>query len=370
MTDGWRDRTLLDLLGGYGLDLLPEHDFPTDGWSGATFTSLVDGFGRRFVLKRTSLAIDWIARATHDVDLREGWLAALPPGSMAWMPRSMAPYFGAAADGDGVAILSPDLSNELIAWERPGHDPTIDRETLARVIRAMARLHAVPWSRVLEGALARDADTALPWCPLPERLTLLAPASAARYSEEGNSVGERFLTGWAAFDARASAGARDLVERLGADPGPLVAALGGLPSVGLHGDLKLANVALLPDEGVSFIDWQMTLQAPVAVELGWFLVSNSASLPIAPDEVLDGYREALQWDSGRWGTEGHEHDFAGLAGDWEVQRDLTWIVGLLLRGWRKGLDAEAGVSLPSGRSAADDLAWWCDQATQAAGRRL
>ena len=42
-------------------------------------------------------------------------------------------------------------------------------------------------------------------------------------------------------------------------------------------------------------------------------------------------------------------------GDWDAQVDLTWIVGLLLRGWRKGLDAEAGETLGSGVSASDDL---------------
>ena len=31
--------------------------------------------------------------------------------------------------------------------------------------------------------------------------------------------------------------------------------------------------------------------------------------------------------------------------------DLAILVGLLLRGWRKGLDAEAGVTLASGVSA-------------------
>jgi hypothetical protein len=370
MTAGWRDRSLHDLLTEFGLELLPEHDFPTDGWSGATFTSLVDADGRRYVLKRTSLLVDWIARATRDTELREAWLAALPRGALAWMPKSMAPYLGAAADGTGVAILTPDLSNELIAWERPGHDPTIDRATLARVLRAMARLHAIPWSRVLESALARDGRAAAPWCPLPERLTLLAPAAAASYAADGNAVGDRFLAGWDAFDRLAAPSARNLVARLGADPSPLVGALERHPSLGLHGDLKLANVALLPDDEVAFIDWQMTLQAPVAVELGWFLVSNSGSLPLAPEAVLAGYREALDWDSGRWGTEGHGHDFAGLVGDWDAQVDLTWIVGLLLRGWRKGLDAEAGVVLPSGISAADDLAWWCAHADEAAARRL
>ena len=36
-TGGWRDRSLLDLLTEFGLELLPEHEFPNDGWSGATW---------------------------------------------------------------------------------------------------------------------------------------------------------------------------------------------------------------------------------------------------------------------------------------------------------------------------------------------
>ena len=66
MNGSWQDRSLLDLLHGFGLDLLPEHEFPTDGWSGATFTTVADSEGRRYVLKRTSLRLDWIARATRD----------------------------------------------------------------------------------------------------------------------------------------------------------------------------------------------------------------------------------------------------------------------------------------------------------------
>ena len=56
--------------------------------------------------------------------------------------------------------------------------------------------------------------------------------------------------------------------------------------------------------------------------------------------------------------------------DWAAQVDCAWIVGLLLRGWRKGLDAEAGARLASGVAAADDLAFWCERAVDAASRRL
>jgi hypothetical protein len=360
---GWQDRTLLDLLTEYGLQFTPEREFPNDGWSGASFTSLEGDLGQRYVLKRTSLTRDWIARATQDDQLREGWFAAVTP---AWLPRALMPYLGAAADGDGVAILMPDLSTELLAWERPGHEPAIDAESLDRVLRAIAGLHVLPADVLVRAADGVDIEP--PWCPLSERLALLTPTAATRYASEGNAVGDRFLAGWAAFRSRATAAARELVDGLDRDLAALVAALDQLPSVCLHGDLKLANVALLPGDLATFIDWQMAMRAPIAVEMGWFLVSNSGSLQARPDEVMRSYLEATAW--GRWMTAGTELGAAGPLGDWETQVDLTWVVGLLLRGWRKGLDAEAGVTLPSGVTAIDDLRWWCEQAVAAAERRL
>ena len=286
-----RDRTLLDLLTEHGLELLPEHDFPNDGWSGATFTSLLDEYGRRFVLKRTSLARDWIARSTRDDDLREAWLASRPSGALSWIPRAVVPYLGAAADGDGVAILVPDLSTELIAWERPGHDPAIDGDTLTRVIQAVARLHSTPWSRMLEATAERDEEPAPPWCPLAERLTLLTPVSAARLRRGGQRGGRSLPRRLGRLRSTGAAGCPGSRRPAETDVTPLVAALAGLPSLGLHGDLKLANIALLPDDRVGFIDWQMMLRAPLAVEMGWFLVSNSGSLPLEPEEAMAGYRE-------------------------------------------------------------------------------
>jgi hypothetical protein len=139
----------------------------------------------------------------------------------------------------------------------------------------------------------------------------------------------------------------------------------------------------------------MMMLAPVAVDLGWLLVSNSASLPVGPEAVLARYREAAERAAGAWlpigppwlggrspsvGPELERFPTSDLTlpprsleptiGDWDAQVDLTWIVGLLLRGWRKGLYAEEGVVLGSGASAAVDLAWWCERALEAAARRL
>ena len=387
MLTSWTERPLADLLSAHGLTDAVEEPFPNDGWSGATLTRLVrERDGRPFILKRTSWATDWIARSTRDHALREGFVASMP---LPVADPLVAPYHGAAADGTSVAILMPDLSGRLLAWaaERPGTSVPLD--DLDRVLGAVARLHAMPWP------IADRTDAAFVWpsTPLRERLLLLSPRSGARLARDGIGAGERFVAGWRAFDRLAPAGARELIARLDRNPRPLLDALALLPFTTVHGDLKLANVGLLDDGAVALIDWQMTALAPVSVELGWLLVSNSADLPEEPEAVMARYRDAVTaasetplvairpfeasarftptvLDAAIGSGETSFRSVERTLGDWDAQVDLIWIVGLLLRGWRKGLDAEADVTLASGVAAREDLAWWCDRAMAAASRRL
>jgi Phosphotransferase enzyme family len=331
---------LAELLAVHGLAGASEEPLPNDGWSGARLTRLQGSGGARFVLKRDSLDLDWIARETSDVpELREAVLAHAGPRLP--VPVQL-PHLGVGRDGDLVALLMPDLSETLLHWEAP-----VSLTEMDRVLGALASLHREPWQDQVPGAF--------PWTDLRRRLLLLTRRSAARYHAEGNPVGARFLEGWDAFDRHAPAAARALIDGLTEDAEPLFAALARVPSAGLHGDLKLGNVGLAGDGSVWLIDWQMTLVAPIAVELGWFLVCNVAGLPLQPHEVLDRYRRA-----------------AGLPADalWAAQRDLALVVGLLLRGWRKGLDADAGLSTACGWTADEDLAWWGREAVAAARRRL
>lgn len=333
-------RPLAALLVDHGLGGVPEAPMQHDGWSGAAMTRLSRGDGARFVIKRDSLARDWIARVTgDDRDLREALLVRASP-RMPW-PITL-PHLGAARDGDDIALLMPDLTDVLIRWEQP-----IDVATLERVLDALAALHREPWHAQLAAPF--------PWTDRSRRLLLLTRTAAAAYDADGLPFGARFLQGWDDFDRLVRPPARDLIARLTTDPEPLFKALDRLPGAGLHGDLKLGNVGLADDGSVPMIDWQMTMVAPTAVELGWFLVANVAGLPIQPDEVLERYRLA-----------------AGLPDDdaWAAHWDLAVIIGLFLRGWRKGLDTEAGVVYPNGLAAAKDLAWWGANAAAAAERRL
>ena len=331
---------LAEVLAAHGLTGAPEEPLQTDGWSGARMTRLRRSDGAGFVLKRDSLALDWIARETGDVPgLREAALADARPDLPA--PVRL-PHLGVGSDGDLVGLLMPDLTGSLLRWESPVTEAQMDA-----VLGALAALHGEPWQRAL--------PPAFPWTDMRRRVLLLTRRAAARYEAAGNPVGERFRHGWDAFDRHAPPKARDLIDGLTADPEPLFAALARLRASGLHGDLKLGNAGLADDGTVWLIDWQMTLVAPVAVELGWFLVCNVAGLPVAPDDVLERYRRA-----------------AAVPADeaWARQRDLALVVGLLLRGWRKGLDADAGLVTACAWSAAEDLAWWGREAVEAARRRL
>ena len=342
------------LLREHGLGDAEEEPFPNDGWSGASLTRLRRSDGRSFILKRDSLEADWIARATADRPiLREAWFAAHGPATLPWPIR--APYIGAGWDeatGE-VGILMPDLSDVLFDWDTPLTVPQLDR-----VLDALAALHAHSWGELIA---RRGADF---WTPWRERITLICRSSLERPGPARDAVADRLLPGWDAWDQLATTGARAVIASLDADPSPLLDALAKEPSTLIHGDMKLANAGIAADGAIEVVDWQMVMVAPVAIELGWFLVSNVNALPLRPEAVLARYATALDVADAR-----ETDDDDGWAAYWGPDDErLAILIGLLLRGWRKGADADAGVTLASGVSAADDLAWWCERAVEAADR--
>jgi aminoglycoside phosphotransferase (APT) family kinase protein len=200
---------------------------------------------------------------------------------------------------------------------------------LDSIIDRMADLHRI------------DAPEGVPWCDLRRRLTLLTPETARIAAEYGAPVAADITDGWLLFELHATAEVVRLVHQLFTDPVPLLQALALMPSAFLHGDLKLDNIGLDAEGRLWLIDWAMTLAAPAAVELGWFLAINSRRLPVSLDEVMARYADAMAMPV----EQRARHDA------------LTVLCGLLLRGWRKALDAEAGEPV--------ELQWWCERAGDA-----
>jgi phosphotransferase family enzyme len=267
---------------------------------------------------------DWIMEATNDLTCREAEFAMVAP---ALPPSVRVPSLGCARDGSEYALLMRDITADLV----PPDLAAISEHQLDQILLAMAQLHA-----------AAPPSGGVSWCGLRERVTLLTPTTARTAEAYGAPVAADIKSGWKLFHRHASARVIVIIDQLFADPAPLVGALDPLPPAFLHGDLKLDNIGLDEHGGMWLIDWAMTLVAPAAVDLGWFLAINSRRLPVTLDEVMARYAAAA-------------HSPAKLR---ERHDALTVLCGLLLRGWRKALDAEGGEP--------DELRWWCHRAREAA----
>ena len=131
----------------------PRRTSPNDGWSGSRLT--VDHPRQRAVHPQAHLARAGLDRPAPRATSRCA-KRVVAGGQMRLVEPLVAPYLGSGSDGDAVAILMPDLSRELIAWEQ-----VVDDATLERVLDAVARLHAMPWADYR----ATTPDWDWPWCP-------------------------------------------------------------------------------------------------------------------------------------------------------------------------------------------------------------
>lgn len=306
--------------------LLSAHDISPSGWaetsergfSGARIYRRTSQEGAPYVLKVTSVHTDWIMRATSDQRCREAVVAnAVCLGD----DQVTSPAVGSAQDGAIFSILMHDISDHLLPNAR------LTDAQLRTILLAMGRLHS----------LVPPITPDIPWCSTRDRLTLFMPdpEKLAQFR-----IAEDILRGWELFFEYAPKNTGNLVRSLFDDIGPLERALGQLPSCLLHGDLKLDNIGIHPDGTLSLIDWSMPMIAPAAIELGWFLAMNSRCLPVSLEETMAAYTSYSDIDPGS-----HER-----------HQSLTVLCGLLLRGWRKALDAASGE--PS------ELLWWCDRASR------
>lgn len=306
------------LLARFGIDRESVRPLPSNGYSGAALFTARGRDGLRWVIKRTSIDIDWIMRATHDWQGREHQLAGaytLRTGQV----RSAA--VDSARDGDVFSILMEDITPFL---SYPGKLSLVEVDV---IVRGIAGLHR------------RSPELDVDWCRLDDRLLLLRRGIRAAGAAAPPSLAEDVRAGWSRFAELAPGQLVELIAWLESEFAVLMSALSQLPQVFVHNDLKLDNIGVDPDGVVWLIDWAMAARAPACVELGWFLAANATRMTVSPEEVLDLYAAA-----------------AGLTGGTRRRHDaLTALCGLVLRGWRRALDVRS----------IDDIAefrWWCDQA--------
>ena len=321
---------------------------PPDSASGCCFLRVEtnDGQGPCYIVKRISMAWDWIMRATDDQRGRS--VAVWQHGLLDRLPPEIAHgVLACARDGNGWAILMRDVSRALM----PPDAQRMSREENERFLDAMAALHATFWAHP---ALA---DPALGLCSIAHHYTCLAPETGRREAGGPNEVPRMIVEGWDLFQRLVAPDVAGVVHELAEDPRALCDALSRYPHTLIHGDWRLANLGLRREQPaqVILLDWQFVGRGTPAMDLAWYLATNHMALPVTPDEAVAIFRRHL---ARRLGSRFDERW-------WQPQLQLSLLGGLVRCGGLKAWFAIHGPDEAKRAHDQADLLWWSGQVRHA-----
>jgi hypothetical protein len=292
-------------------------------------------------------------RATDDHAGREA--RAWTSGLLDRLPPEMThPIIACACDGNGWALLMHDVSGALF----PPHDPyiglPISAAEDARILNALAAMHAHFWDE------SGIADPAQGFCTPETRYHAFSPATGRREAGTSDFYPGIIRDGWELLPSLIDPGLAALIAGLADDPRPLAAALARYPQTVVHGDPRPPNLGLVDDEPrrprVVLIDWQFVGPGTPALDLTWYLYCSGPGRRAGKDAVIDRYRESLAQHLGPRFSESW----------WRPQLALS-LLGQTLRCSHDMAWAAVRHESPSVRAwARRELVWWSNQASAGA----
>ena len=326
---------LAPLLGGpiVGIDLEP---LPVTGFSGSRHRRMrVNSVGtgqQRLVLKLTGATSDWTYRMSGARRAREMELLRAPELAGVWSVFAN-PYVAYAEEGSETGLLMHDLSAHLF----PDVREPIATEDEDLLLHTLARLHGHFWALTLP---------AVSWMNSFESFrTLIGPNLMGHPYAELLPQPQRaqVIGGWQEALRRAPRRVADHLRK----PNPeRVRAWGAVPHTIVHGDVKLANFAVLPDRRVAAFDWALLGWAPASVDLGWYLAVNASRLARPKEQVIAMYRRYLEMQLGM--------PFATV--EWQLFEDAAIEIGARMLLWSKANAAARGEV-----AALAEWEWWMER---------
>lgn len=322
-----------------------------DSLSGNRFLKVVtdDSTSPRYIVKRMSLAWDWLMRATGDDRCRSvrlwqaGLLDRVPPA----IDHAIV---ACAQDGEGWAILMRDVGAGLLPFAR------YSQELSEQFLTAQAQLHAAFWQ-----APELD-DPTLGLSTYQQIYTMLSSQTGYREAEVPDIIPRMIPEGWELFKTLVAEDVGAIVESLLEEPQPLCDALARHPRTLIHGDWRPPNLGRSPGEPqrTVLLDWQFATAGPPAIDLARYLSENSPLLPVGKDEAIEFYRRQLASALG----DGYDESW------WRPQLELGLLGGFLQSGWGTALDSigrwgELPQELGGPDHWRDSLAWWSEQTRRA-----
>lgn len=298
------------------------------GRSGALLERVRLTDGRRLVVKRSGASSDFVNRVTGD----DGRLSRLwDAGAFDLLPSDVdTAVVAVERDGDEEIVYMRDVSNALLEDDR-----VLTRQENLRVLYAVDGVHRTLSNAALAGL-----------CPVDRRVAVLSPTTMEACPPD-NPLVPLVLRGWEHFFAHVPADVAAVVRAVHVRPWEFATRVASCPDVLIHGDLRLANVGLLPDR-VILLDWgALTGWAPAEMEFAWYLALSASRIDATREQFLDDLVAVRgeRFDTTAW--------------------DLGCIAALAMLGWNKALDsAEHADPAVRARESAD-LDWWLQRVREA-----
>jgi len=174
------------------------------------------------------------------------------------------------------------------------------------------------------------------------------------------TVVKMMIEGWQSVPSFVDPDVADVLLALVHDPSRLTAAIAAYPHTLVHGDLRIANIGVVPGQAarVIFLDMaRLTFTAP-AIDLAYYLVTSFDALPVPPDAVIDLYRQRLAHRLGPHFDEAW----------WQPQLDLCLLAGCLpimcFKAWFTVHSDDADDHL----QAQAEFDWWSERIRRGAKR--
>jgi hypothetical protein len=286
-----------------------------------------NGSTKNFVLKQTQLKDDWLSQRTNDRIGREAALLDEKDLHPVWT-KIANPYVAFAQEKDSTGLLMDDLSPYLF----PDIREPIELAAENIIIDTIASVHALFWdSPVIKN---------ISWLNTPAGyLGLLRPGihTQDEFCPPPDKIRTNINQGWELALELVSPAVRNYLCR---PVDEIFQPWKNLPATLLHGDLKIANMAIVPGNRLALFDWPLAGCAPSAIELGWYIAVNATRLACTKEEFLNKYRSRLQ-----------AHLKQAIDEKiWEHMIKLAIVSGAMMMLWSKALGRS--------RTGTDEWDWW------------
>jgi Phosphotransferase enzyme family len=304
------------------------------GFSGSVLekveVNLQSGIIRKFVLKYTRLKVDWLSQRARDQVGREA--ALLNESGLSGIWKSIhCPYTAFAIENGEIGLLMDDFSAFLF----PDIREPIDIKSEDLILDAIASLHASFW----ESSAIRKTQ----WLMQPRNyLEVLGP-----YEHESDNVAappdklrNSMLEGWNIALRLLPVDIKNILKKPAYE---IFEHWNDLPVTLLHGDAKIANMAILPNQKLVMFDWTYVGWGPCGIELGWYLAVNSTRLARTKENLIKKYRSCLE----------SHLKFRVREKTWLKMTDFAVITGTMMMLWNKALGYQAGT-----KRGKDEWDWW------------